>query len=148
MSKKVIMSLILIFIFALSLQITEPVVAKTPKLIDKGSHEVDMSQDGSYKIKTQWKTYQYNKNKILINIVLYEYYQGKYSLRSHHKITIKKIKQKITYIQKNKQSRINLDGFMHYDYEKIVRFEHYTSSVQKYYKKQVRPLFYNNGIGF
>lgn len=119
------------------LQMAAPVSAA--KLIDHGSYSY--YEDQSHQIlKTTWKTYQYNKNYIIIKIKNYVDNNLDYT----EKITLKKVSnRKLKSVYEIQSKFKDEDGMMSYSYSKTTQYKKYSSSARKYYYSGLRSSFFN-----
>lgn len=136
------------------LQITEPASAAKPKLIDHGKMTENIVDDDlddgdnpvNYDVTVSWKTYQYSKKKIVIKAVEKTKYivpLKNEEISSYLKLTFSKSSKKKV---KWTIERWYISDGKCYDHTKRTSFEKYSSSINKYYKKKIKPdiglLFY------
>lgn len=124
------------------LQLPEPInAAKNPKLIDKGSISEYRLEDeegiGFYSI-IYWKTYQYNKNKIVMKIVEKERYgnEAKEKIVEQKKITLCKVSsKKLKYIKETCYKYGDGTGYV---YKRTTDYWRFSSTVNEYYQKGIK----------
>jgi hypothetical protein len=136
LGKKAFFALMVLSIFVCGLQIVEPAAAAKAKVIDTGSYS-DYDNETNTTLKTAWKTYQYNKNHV---VVKFSFYQNGKLMKTSSSITITKVnskKLKIVSITQGKE--INDDGYYSYFYSKNTDYLKYTSTARQFYFDEIKP---------
>lgn len=124
----------LLTIFVCGLQLAEPAAAAKAKLIDQGSH-VTKNNNSTY--KTTWKTYQYNKNHIVVKIK--NYLNGKLS-PLYSTVTITKYSKKIVcLVYLDQGCKKNTDKLNTFLYSKVTDYRKYSPTARTYYFKKIKP---------